>query len=169
MVSALSCFSQSERDSSLRLSRRTYRPHPEGSRVGAGVSKDGSTLRACGHGSRRPPSPREVRAPHHEGCQIGFNPLGAGGVLGRIAAARDVDHRRHVELDHRLVERIPPLVGERRRVEVAAGRIGIEVAADEQIAKQASLVDCSRTFLSLQFMLCSSQRESRRSRNLSAP
>ena len=52
-------------------------------------------------------------------------------MLRRIAAAGDVDHRRHVELDHLLVERIPPLVGQRRRVEVAARRIGIEVAADE--------------------------------------
>jgi len=30
-------------------------------------------------------------------------------------AREDVDHRRHVEIDHLLVERIPPLVGERRR------------------------------------------------------
>ncbi len=52
-------------------------------------------------------------------------------MLRRIAAAGDVDHRRHVELDHLLVERIPPLVGHRRRVEIAAGRIGVQVAADE--------------------------------------
>ena len=32
------------------------RPHPEGPRAGAGVSKDGGTLSARGHGSRRPPS-----------------------------------------------------------------------------------------------------------------
>ncbi len=60
-------------------------------------------------------------------------------MLGRIAAAGDVDHRRHVELDHLLVERIPPLVGERRRVEVAARRIGIEVAADEAELLHAAL------------------------------
>ena len=52
-------------------------------------------------------------------------------MLRRVAAAGDVDHRRHVELDHLLVERVVPLVGHRRRVEVAAGRIGIQVAADE--------------------------------------
>ena len=52
-------------------------------------------------------------------------------VLRRIAASADVDHRRHVELDHLLVERIPPFVGQRRRVEIAARWVGIEVAADE--------------------------------------
>ena len=67
----------------------------------------------------------------HEHHGVGVEIIRAGGVLRRIAAAGDVDHRRHVELDHLLVERIPPLVGHRRRVEIAAGRIGIEVAADE--------------------------------------
>src|SRR5262249_1155185 len=50
-----------------------------------------------------------------------------------------MDHRRYVELDHLLVERIPPLVGERRRVEVAAGGIRIEVAADEAELLDAAL------------------------------
>ena len=67
----------------------------------------------------------------HEHHGVGVEIIRAGGVHRRIAAAGDVDHRRHVELDHLLVERIPPLVGQRRRVEIAAGRIGIEVAADE--------------------------------------
>ena len=51
-------------------------------------------------------------------------------------------HAGHVELDHLLVERIPPLVGQRRRIEVAARRIGIEVAADE-----AELVDAALELL----------------------
>ena len=49
-----------------------------------------------------------------------------------------MDHRRHVELDHLLVDRVPPAVGQRRRVPVAARRIGVEVAADE-----AELVDAA--------------------------
>ena len=75
----------------------------------------------------------------HERHGVGVEVVRAGGVQRRIAAAGDVDHRRHVELDHLLVERIPPLVGERRRVEVAARRIGIEVAADEAELLHAAL------------------------------
>ena len=67
----------------------------------------------------------------HEHHGVGVEIIGAGGVHRRIAAAGDVDHARHVELDHLLVERKPRLVGHRRRIEIAAGRIRIEVAADE--------------------------------------
>ena len=67
----------------------------------------------------------------HEHHGVGIEIIRAGGVHRRIAAAGDVDHARHVELDHLLVERKPRLVGHRRRIEIAAGRIGIEVAADE--------------------------------------
>ena len=77
----------------------------------------------------------------HERHGVGVEIIRAGGVHGRIAAARYVDHRRHVELDHLLVERIPPFVGQRRRIEVAAGRIGIEIAADE-----AQLLDAALEF-----------------------
>ncbi len=49
-------------------------------------------------------------------------------------------HRRHVELDHLLVHRIPELlVGERRVLPVAARGIGIEVAADEAQLLDATL------------------------------
>ncbi len=50
-----------------------------------------------------------------------------------------MDHGRHVELGHLLVERIPPLVGHRRRIPGAARRIGIEVAADEAVFVDAAL------------------------------
>ena len=40
-------------------------------------------------------------------------------------------HGGHVQLDQLLIDRIPPAIGERRVGPVAAGRIGIEVAADE--------------------------------------
>ena len=50
-----------------------------------------------------------------------------------------MDHRRHVELDHLLVERIPPAIGQRRSRPVAAGRIGIEIAADEAVRLDAAL------------------------------
>ena len=74
----------------------------------------------------------QVRQEHlHEHHGIGVEIIRAGGVHRRIAAARDVDHARHVELDHLLVQREPGFVGHRRRVEIAAGRIRIEVAADK--------------------------------------
>src|SRR5215475_8399461 len=50
-----------------------------------------------------------------------------------------MDHRWHVELDHLLVERIPPFVGERRRVEIAARGIRIEIAPDEAEFLDAAL------------------------------
>jgi hypothetical protein len=50
-----------------------------------------------------------------------------------------VDHRRHVELDHLLVERIPEAVGERRRRPVSARRVGIQIAADESELVDAAL------------------------------
>ena len=75
----------------------------------------------------------------HERHGVGVEIIRAGRVHRRIAAARHVHHCRHVELDHLLVERIPPLVGQRRRIEVAAGRIGIEIAADEAELFDATL------------------------------
>ena len=80
---------------------------------------------------------RQDELHHRHG--VGVEIVRAGGVLRRIAAAGDVDHRRHVELDHLLVERIPPFVGERRRVEIAARRIGIEIAADDAELLHAAL------------------------------
>ena len=53
-----------------------------------------------------------------------------------------MNHRGHVELDHLLVERIPPAVGERRIGPIAAGRIGVEVAADEAELVDAALELC---------------------------
>ena len=51
----------------------------------------------------------------HERRRVGVDVVRAGGVEVGVARRAHVDHRRHVELDHLLVERIPPLVGERRR------------------------------------------------------
>jgi hypothetical protein len=67
----------------------------------------------------------------HERHGVGVEVIRAGRVLRRIATSADVNHRRHVELDHLLVERIPPLVGQRRGIEISTGRVGVEVAADE--------------------------------------
>jgi hypothetical protein len=41
----------------------------------------------------------------HEGHGVGVEVVRSGRVLRRIAAPADVNHRRHVELDHLLVER----------------------------------------------------------------
>ena len=82
----------------------------------------------------------------HERHGVGVEIVRAGGVLRRVAAAGDVDHRRHIQFDHLLVDRIPPLVGQRRRVEVAAGRVGVEVAADEAQFLDAALQLGDRQF-----------------------
>src|SRR3984893_9758421 len=77
----------------------------------------------------------------HEGGGVAVDVVRAGGVEIRVARGADMDHCRHVELDQFFVKRIPPAVGERRRVPVAARRIGIEIAADE-----TKLVDAAREF-----------------------
>ena len=59
--------------------------------------------------------------------------------IRRVARLADVDHRRHTELAHFFVERIPIAVGEPGAVEKAAARVGIQVAADE-----AELLDAAR-------------------------
>ena len=63
--------------------------------------------------------------------------MGAGGVEAGIAAGRDMDHRRDVPLDHFLVDRIPPAVGQRRARPPAAGRIGVEIDRHEPIVPHA--------------------------------
>ena len=75
----------------------------------------------------------------HEGGGVAVDVVRAGGVEVRVARGADVDHRRHVELDHLLVERIPVLVGQRRILPVAARRIGVQVAADEAELLDAAL------------------------------
>ena len=78
----------------------------------------------------------------HERGGVGVDVVRAGGVEVRVARRADVDHRRHVELDQLLVERIPVPVGQRRRRPVAARRIRIQIAADE-----AELVDAALELL----------------------
>ena len=67
----------------------------------------------------------------HEGGGVGIDVVGAGGVETGVARPGNVDHRRHVELDQLFKERIPGAVGQRRCSPMAAGRVGIEIAADE--------------------------------------
>ena len=74
----------------------------------------------------------------HERRGVAVDVVRAGGVEVRVARRADMDHRRHVELDHLLVERIPLAVGQRRVGPVAARRIGIQVAADEARVRSRS-------------------------------
>ena len=53
----------------------------------------------------------------------------AGGVEARVAARAHVDHRRHVVLDQRLVDRKPVPIGQRRRVPVSAWDPGFRLTA----------------------------------------
>ena len=56
----------------------------------------------------------------HESRGVGVDVVRARGVEVGVAGTGDVDHRRHVEVDHRLVERVPGLVGERQGGPVTA-------------------------------------------------
>ena len=75
----------------------------------------------------------------HEGGGVGVDVVGAGRVEVAVAGAGDVDHRRHVQLDHLLEERIPGPVGERWPGPVPARRVRVQVAADEAQLRHAAL------------------------------
>src|SRR5580692_5170206 len=50
-----------------------------------------------------------------------------------------MDHRRHIKLYHLFVQRIPVTIAQRRILPVAAGWIGVQVAADEAVLQHAAL------------------------------
>ena len=75
----------------------------------------------------------------HECRRVGIEVMRAGGVEAGIAACRDVDHGRDVELHHLLVDRIPLPVRQRRRGPVPARWVGVEVDADEAVFLDAFL------------------------------
>src|SRR3546814_10556863 len=64
----------------------------------------------------------------HERDRVGGEVVSARCVHCRVAAARNVDHRRDLEFAHRLLDREPVFIGQRRVGKVAAARIGVEVA-----------------------------------------
>ena len=66
--------------------------------------------------------------------------------MRRIARGADVDHRRDVMLHHLFVDRIPVAVGQRWVLPVAAGRIGVQVDADEPVLVDAP-VDLGKAVL----------------------
>src|SRR3954468_20274952 len=63
----------------------------------------------------------------------------AGAVKIRIDRGADMHHRRHVELDQLLENRIPPGIGQRRFAAIAAGGVGIAIEADESVRLNAAL------------------------------
>ena len=67
----------------------------------------------------------------HEGGGVGAEVVGAGGVEVVVAGRRHVDHGRHVEFTHRFPQRPPVAVVQGRAGPEPAGRIGVDVAADE--------------------------------------
>ena len=106
---------------------------PVGQARGSGPSGTGTAPPPCGI-TNRSVGNRSNRSPStqlHEHRGVGVEVVRAERVEVRVAGRRHVHHRRHVELDHRLVEREPVRVGQRRRGPVPAGRVGVEVAADE--------------------------------------
>ena len=62
-----------------------------------------------------------------------------GGMEAGIATGADMDHGRHLELDHLFVERIPGAVGQRRRGPVTTRRIGVQIDTDEAVLEHAFL------------------------------
>ena len=67
----------------------------------------------------------------HERRRIRVDVIGAGCMETGIACGADMNHRRHIEIDHFFVERIPIFVGQRRRVETATRWIRIQIAPNE--------------------------------------
>src|SRR6476661_9329118 len=50
----------------------------------------------------------------HEGGRVAVEIMRAGGMERRVTGRTDVDHRRHVEVDQLLVDRIPIRIRKRR-------------------------------------------------------
>ena len=75
----------------------------------------------------------------HDRGRVGVDVMRAGRMEAGIAAGRDVYHGRNVVFHHLLVDRIPVPVGQRRAPPVAAGRIRVQVDADEAVVLHAFL------------------------------
>ena len=75
----------------------------------------------------------------HKRGGVGVDVMRAGGMKIRIAGSGDVNHRRHIQLDHLFEEGIPGAVGQRRRVPVSPRGIGIEITADKTVLDDAAL------------------------------
>src|ERR1700757_1551555 len=67
----------------------------------------------------------------HKRGGIAVDIVGSSGVEARIARRTDMNHRRHIKVDHLLIERIPPAIGQRRISPIAPRWIWIEIAANE--------------------------------------
>ena len=75
----------------------------------------------------------------HEGGGVAVDVVRARRVEVRIAGAAHVDHGGNFKLHHLFVNRIPPAVEQGRIGPHAAGRIGVEVQADEAEFLDATL------------------------------
>lgn len=76
--------------------------------------------------------PEQVTAQQlHEDRGVPVEVMRARRVEVRVARRRDVDHRRNVQLGHRLIQRVPRAVRQGDPAPVPARRVRIEVAADE--------------------------------------
>src|SRR6266498_1438688 len=79
----------------------------------------------------------------HERRGVPIDVMGPGVMEVGVAGRAGVNHRRYVKLDQRFVQRVPPPVGEWGIGPVAAGRVRVQVAADETELRYAApqLVD----------------------------
>src|SRR5215469_1180280 len=75
----------------------------------------------------------------HKCTGIGIDIVGSGGVKARIARRADVYHRRYIEVDYLLIERVPPAIGQRGISPIAPRWIRIEIAANESKLGHATL------------------------------
>src|SRR3984957_11469457 len=88
---------------------------------------------------RREPAEPVPHQQLHEGGGVRVEVVRAERVRGRVARGGHVDHGRDVELDHLLVQREPVRVGQRRRGPPRAGRVRVQVAADEPELGEAAV------------------------------
>ena len=92
----------------------------------------------------------------HEGRGVAIYIVRTRGMEGGIAGAGDMNHRGYFELDHFFIDGVPPAIGERGFLPVAARRIWIQIATYE-----AEILDAT-----LQFRQAVRGRHTRRLRKL---
>ena len=67
----------------------------------------------------------------HKGCRIRAKIERACRMHRRMTGTADMDHCRHIQLAHHLIERIPVTIAKGFVLPIAARRVGVQIAANE--------------------------------------